>query len=49
MDAGDARPFRERVEIGAGHGRFCAEDYDYLRVILPTSAPADQSSRPGCS
>lgn len=47
MDAD--RPFEERAELeGAGPSRFCADEYDYMRRILPSSEPYDQTSRPGC-
>lgn len=40
MDAGGARPFAERAEMGGvGPGVFCQRNYDYLREILPTSEP----------
>ncbi len=49
MDAGGGRPFRERAELdGEGPARFCDEEYDYLRRILPSETPADTSERPGC-
>ena len=49
MDAGANRPFKERAELeGEGPARFCGEEYDYLRRILPTDQPADTSSRPRC-
>ncbi len=49
MDAGGARPFRERAELGgAPPGRFCTEEYEYLRQILPSPAPVDTSARPPC-
>jgi hypothetical protein len=49
MDAGGDRPFLERAELsGQGPGVFCADEYAYLRAILPSSAPADPSPRPGC-
>lgn len=49
MDAGGDRPFAERAELqGQGPGRFCATEYDYLRMILPSSAPADPTPRPPC-
>ena len=47
MDAD--RPFEERAELeGAGPSRFCAEEYEYLRRIVPSTEPFDQTSRPGC-
>ncbi len=49
MDAGGDRPFAERAELlGLGPAVFCAEEYAYLRMILPTSAPPDTSPRPRC-
>jgi hypothetical protein len=43
------RPFEERAEIdGAGPSRFCDEEYDYLRAILPRSEPYDPMPRPPC-
>jgi hypothetical protein len=49
MDGGSDRPFLERAEL-AGHGPsvFCDEEYAYLRVILPSSEPADPAPRPPC-
>jgi hypothetical protein len=50
MDAGGDRPFLERAELGGqGPGRFCDDEYQYLRTILPTSAAADPSPRPSCN
>lgn len=50
MDAGVARPFEERAQLsGQGPGQFCAEEYEYLRTILPTSEAADGSLRPTCN
>lgn len=47
MDAD--RPFTERAEIaGDGPSRFCDDEYEYLRTILPTSDPADPMPRPAC-
>jgi hypothetical protein len=47
MDAD--RPFEERAEIqGEGPSRFCQEEYDYLRQILPSAEPYDLTSRPPC-
>ena len=47
MDAD--RPFEERAELGgAGPSRFCLEEYDYLRQILPSTEPYDLSPRPAC-
>ena len=49
MDAGGDRPFAERAELyGLGPARFCDTEYEYLRMILPSSAPADTAPRPGC-
>lgn len=47
MDAD--RPFGERAELGGeGPSRFCADEYAYLRVILPTDDADDPTPRPGC-
>jgi hypothetical protein len=44
------RPFTERAEIeGYGPSRFCDEEYDYLRAILPSSEPYDPMPRPSCN
>jgi hypothetical protein len=49
MDGGADRPFLERAEIGgSGPAVFCDEEYTYLRMILPSTDPADTSSRPVC-
>jgi hypothetical protein len=49
MDAGGARPFRERAEVsGEGPGAFCQVDYAYLRQILPTSDPDPLPVRQQC-
>ncbi len=49
MDAGGDRPFVERAELqGQGPGVFCDDEYDYLRMILPSAQPAPQIERPGC-
>jgi hypothetical protein len=49
MDAGGDRPFPERAELlGQGPAVFCAEEYEYLRMILPSALPADDSPRPRC-
>jgi hypothetical protein len=49
MDAGAARPFTERAEIlGAGPARFCGDEYDYLRQILPVDEPPPAVERPPC-
>ncbi|MCR9165306.1 MAG: hypothetical protein ACE37F_34090 [Nannocystaceae bacterium] len=47
MDAD--RPFEERAELeGAGPSRFCADEYEYLRQILPSSEDYDLSPRAPC-
>lgn len=49
MDGGGDRPFPERAELmDQGPGRFCADEYEYLRMILPSSLPADTTARPHC-
>lgn len=49
MDSGSSRSFLERAELfGEGPSRFCDEEYDYLRQLMPTSEPADASGRPTC-
>lgn len=49
MDAGLDRPFAERAELdGQGPARFCDEEYNYLREILPSSGQADPTPRPSC-
>jgi hypothetical protein len=49
MDAGGDRPFLERAEIqGQGPGVFCDDEYTYLREIMPTNTPPDNTPRPGC-
>jgi hypothetical protein len=49
MDSGGNRPFLERAELsGQGPGRFCDEEYVYLRRILPTDEPDDRTPRPRC-
>jgi hypothetical protein len=49
MDSGGDRPFLERAELeGQGPGVFCDTEYEYLRQILPTSAPAPAIQRPRC-
>ena len=49
MDSGASRPFPERAELfDTTPSRFCGEEYDYLRQILPTSEPADNAARPSC-
>lgn len=47
MDAD--RPFEERAEIeGAGPSRFCADEYEYLRRILPSTEEYDLTPRAAC-
>ena len=47
MDAD--RPFEERAELeGAGPSKFCMEEYEYLRQILPSPEDFDLSPRPPC-
>jgi hypothetical protein len=49
MDTGGDRSFAERAELaGEGPAVFCADEYSYLRQILPTDLPADPSPRPPC-
>jgi hypothetical protein len=49
MDAGGDRSFLERAELsGEGPAQFCDEEYAYLRMILPTSAPDPGFARPSC-
>jgi hypothetical protein len=49
MDAGGDRPFLERAELmGQGPGVFCDDEYAYLREIMPTNTPPDNTPRPGC-
>ncbi|MCU0690782.1 MAG: hypothetical protein MUF54_05210 [Polyangiaceae bacterium] len=49
MDSGQNRPFLERAELlGSGPSVFCADDYEYLRSILPTNTPDPVESRPSC-
>jgi hypothetical protein len=49
MDGGADRPFLERAELfGHGPAVFCDEEYDYLRVILPSDEPPPAVNRPGC-
>jgi hypothetical protein len=49
MDAGGDRPFPERAELmGQGPALFCADEYDYLRMILPSALPPDPTTRPRC-
>ncbi len=52
MDAGGARPFDERAELaGQGPGVFCADEYVYLRTILPGAdgSVGDSIARPDCN
>jgi hypothetical protein len=51
MDAGGARPFEERAELGAGPAVFCDDEYRYLKTILPgaDTSVGDTISRPGCN
>ncbi len=49
MDAGGARTLEERAELmGEGPARFCSDEYEYLREILPTSDPDTTVERPYC-
>ena len=49
MAGGGNRTVRERAELGGeGPGVFCAEDFMYLRRILPTEDPAPEVTRPRC-
>ncbi len=49
MDSGGDRPFLERAELmGLGPGVFCDEEYAYLRMILPSSDPPPDLTRPPC-
>lgn len=49
MDAGGDRPFLERAELGGvAAARLCEDEYQYLRTILPSDAPADDAPRPAC-
>lgn len=49
MDAGGDRPFEERAELlGQGPARFCLDELDYLRKILPTATPPPPLERPAC-
>jgi hypothetical protein len=50
MDAGGDRPFDERAEIGGlGPAAFCTEEFDYLRLILPSPDITPNISRPPCN
>jgi hypothetical protein len=49
MDSGGDRPVLERAILeGQGPGVFCDDEYAYLRMILPSAAPAPSITRPGC-
>ena len=49
MDAGGDRPYLERAELGGqGPGVFCDDEYDYLRMVMPSSVPPPAITRPGC-
>jgi hypothetical protein len=49
MEVGSARPFDERAELnGEGPSVFCDTAYDYLRVILPSTADKPPVMRPPC-
>ena len=49
MDAGGDRPFVERAELqGQGPGVFCDDEYEYLRMILPSRQAPPAVERPGC-
>ena len=49
MDSGGDRPFLERAVLqGQGPGVFCDDEYAYLRMVLPSSEPANNVERPGC-
>jgi hypothetical protein len=49
MDVGGARPFDERAELnGLGPSRFCDSAFDYLRMILPSTADKPAIDRPTC-
>ena len=37
MDAGGERPFEEKVRLTSTTGEYFAENYEYLRAILPTT------------
>ena len=50
MDAGGDRPFLERAQLqGQGPELFCADEYAYLRKILPSSDPPTGAQRPSCN
>ncbi len=47
MDAD--RPFGERAELGdEGPSRFCVDEYEYLRAILPSGEAYDVTARSAC-
>lgn len=49
MDAGGDRPFLERAQLGGqGPGVFCDDEYDYLRMVMPSSVAPPAITRPGC-
>jgi hypothetical protein len=48
MDAGGARNFPERAEVGDGPGIFCRRNYDYLRQVLPTKDADPHPTRLDC-
>ncbi len=49
MDAGGDRPYLERAELGGqGPGVFCDDEYDYLRMVMPSSVAPPAITRPGC-
>ncbi|MBA3454125.1 MAG: hypothetical protein H0T42_13605 [Deltaproteobacteria bacterium] len=49
MDSGGDRPFLERAMLeGQGPGVFCDDEYQYLRMILPSMDPDPVPERPGC-
>ena len=49
MDSGFDRPFAERGALeGQGPEFFCAENYQYLRDILPTGLPDPNPARTSC-
>jgi len=49
MDPGNARPFEERANLmGQGPEIFCAENYTYLRKILPSPEDDPMRNRSPC-
>jgi hypothetical protein len=48
MDSGDARPFEERAELGAGPAVFCDDEFVYLTTVLPGAPAGPMVARPGC-